>query len=97
MLTISPVLKDFPRNDLHVFVEGKRLSLEGGLNGITDPEAEVFERDSHYGNAARKYVVSAERRNPGVIEAAGLSDSALRGGAAQAVQGIELEGRFTAW
>lgn len=57
MLTISPVLKDFPRNDLHVFVEGGRLGLERGIDRIRDSEAEVFERDGHLGGGLIAEVV----------------------------------------
>lgn len=53
MLTISPNLKDFPRYDLHVLAEGYRLGFERGINGLTDPEAEILERDGHLGRFAR--------------------------------------------
>lgn len=49
MLTVSPNLQDFPRNDLHVLLEGNGLGFERGVDGIRDPEAEVLERDCHLG------------------------------------------------
>lgn len=53
MLTISPFLKDFPRNDLHVFVEGGGFCFQRGVDGFRNPETEVLERDGHLGGFAR--------------------------------------------
>lgn len=52
MLPISPVLQNFARNDLHIFVEGNALRLERGSNGITDAEAKIFEGNGHLSGGA---------------------------------------------
>lgn len=62
MFSISPVLKNFPSNDLHVFVEGNTFGFERGLNRVGDAEAEIFERDGHYEKWA-PLMLRRERRN----------------------------------
>lgn len=45
MFAVSPFLKDLPRNGLHVLVEGGGLGFQRSLNGLTDTEPKVFERN----------------------------------------------------
>lgn len=52
MLTVRPILQNFPRHHLHVFVEGDALGLERGGNAVRDAQAKVLERDGHLNASA---------------------------------------------
>lgn len=58
MLTVSPVLKDFPRNNLHGFVEGLALGFQRGMDRLREREAEILDRFGHLGEFARVEVGS---------------------------------------
>lgn len=53
MLTVSPLLKDFPRHGLHVLVEGRGFGFQGGIDRIGDREPKVLKRDCHLGGCSR--------------------------------------------
>lgn len=47
MLTISPVLKDFPRNHLHGFAESLPVGLERRVDGLGQRKAEILDGLCH--------------------------------------------------
>lgn len=77
MLTVSPFLKNFPRNHLHGFVEGHGLSLERGMDGLGESDAEVLKWNCHrlsriceakkYGHAAPHCVLPKRCLSPWMV------------------------------
>lgn len=47
MLTVSPVLKNFPSDNLHGFVEGFRVGLERRVNRLGQRKAEILNGFGH--------------------------------------------------
>lgn len=77
MLSISPVLQDFPRHHLHVLVEGNGVGLERRGDAIGDAESKILERDGHLSSGAGIRLIPQPHDGYAQIEFGLLDESEL--------------------